>query len=138
MSWSDDGYDDEFISFQETTYNDVIEPSPNKRIIYVRVFWTDIKDYVNQWNKNRKKVRVHKITRCQGTPFDSDFEVDYDLWLDLGARLFRELKRLQGTKPRPKYIRVVKDMNPLDKFDTWYHAEPYKLQKQKILDDIKK
>jgi len=136
VSWDDDNFDLEFISFAKATQDDVALLSGNQTIMYVEVLWDTITDYTNTWNKKRKRVAVHKIERCINTPKTQDEVIPYELWLDMGARLFKEIKKHADKKP--KYLRIIKDSNPLDKFDTWYHSYPYKLVKQEKITSLTK
>jgi hypothetical protein len=131
MTWEDDTFDIEYASFQKATNDDVALLSPNQTVGYFRIHWDSVQDYVNTWNKKRKRVMVNKIDRYpEGLRRNDDIN-EYDLWLDMGARLFKELKKHAPNKP--KYLRIIKDSNPLDKFDTWYHAYVYKLVKFKTV-----
>lgn len=65
----------------------------------------------------------------RGTPYSEDRIIPHDdLWLDMGARLFRVMKEAKEKKYR--YIMLTKTTNPMDKFDTWYNVCEYKMQKQ--------
>lgn len=130
MSWDDNDFGMEYAKFTKATILDDTLATDDSEVLYCQVLWDTIEKYKNNWNKNRMKVRVNPIRLCRNTPYASD-EVDEkeNLWLDMGARLYGELKKLADK--RPKYIKILKESNPRDKFDTWYKAREYKLVEQK-------
>lgn len=132
MSWDDSDFGNEFIKFKKSTVMDDIEVllgNYGSEIIYIKIFWDDIIDYKNIWNKNRKKVRVNEIRLCQGTPFESDEVIqNSNLYLDMGSRLFNEIRT--HSEKKPDFLKIIKYVNPMDRFDTWYRVFEYKLKKQ--------
>jgi len=134
MSWDDDDFGNEFAKFKRAGLFDTIDDyDGNTDVLYCEILYSTLKDYTSQWNKNRKKVQVYTITRCDGSPLDSDV-VNYveGIWLDMGARLFRVVKACKTEKW--KYVKILKISNPNDKFDVQYYASQYKLITQKTID----
>lgn len=131
MKWDDD-YGFEFVKFKPTSMLDTPNPSPNLFVIYIKPIWDTLSEYVNQWGKTRRKLMVKTISRSVESPLDNDSVNDVDnLWLDMGARLYKAL--LPFAKKAEKYLKVLKSVNPLDKFDTWYTATSYSFVIQKAL-----
>lgn len=132
MSWEDDDFGIEYAKFVKATLLDDSLCTENTDVLYAEILWDTIDDYTNQWNKNRKKVRINPITLSDRTPYESDIvHVNENLWLDMGSRLFNALKVHANKKP--KYVKILKDSNPRDKFDVQYNVIPYKLKIQKTI-----
>lgn len=137
MSWDDLDYGQEFAKFREANIDDDVLSTENTEVMYIQVLWDTIEKTKNMWNKNRMRVRVNPIRLCRRTPYSSDEVIEQpNLYLDMGARLYNELKKLADKKP--KYVKIIRDLNPRDKFDTWYKATPYKLVIQEKSSNQKK
>lgn len=137
MSWDDDTYCVEFAKFVPADQPDQLMYEGNLDVLYCEVLYNTLEDYTSQWNKQRKRVQVRVIARCEYTPRKSDY-VDYNgiIYLDMGARLFRAIRSAKEKKFR--YVKIIKHSNPRDKFDTHYFVSEYKLKEQKTLDTVKK
>ena len=128
--WMDDDFGQEFIKFQVADKLESELYDNEVSVIYIKPDYNSIKSYVNQWNKNRKKIQVDTIRRCINTPYDSDEIIDgNNVFLDMGARLFNTIKSHATTGT--DYLKVLKISNPNDKFDVQYYASTYKLVVQK-------
>lgn len=131
MDWDED-YGDEFISFKDGTQADMTIYSPNRKVLYLEPNWSTLTEYINQWNKTRRKMKVFEILPHFKSPLAYDEIKTLDnIWLDMGARLYKAV--LPFAKKGTKYIRIIKDANPIDKFDTWYTVFIYKPTHQKTL-----
>lgn len=129
MSWEDEDFGTEFAKFKVSSPFDLVDPSPNIFVLYIEPDYNSLVDYENHWRKKRKKIQVNEIQRAVNSPYQDDIIVENSmLWLDMGARLFNVVKDCKIKKF--KYIKLIKTTNPLDKFDTWYSAKQYKLDKQ--------
>lgn len=129
MSWDDNDFGVEYAKFTKAYIDDDPLCTEDTTVLYCKVHWNTITDYVNSWNKKRKKVRIERILLCKNTPYDEDkIEENDNLWLDMGSRLFNCLKNLKSDKP--SCVKIIKNSNPRDRFDTWYVAGNYKLSKQ--------
>lgn len=141
MSWADEII--EFAKFRDLIYN--AEPMEyevydikSTSVLYCVPDYPSIEDYVTQWGKNRKRIKVHIIRLACLCIFEND-EVDKNTLyhLDMGARLFNAMKTAYENKW--KFVKIIRIGNPRDKFDVQYHVSEYKLVKQaKITDQAKK
>lgn len=134
MSWDDDDFGNEYAKFvRATALDDIGQYDGNVDVLHCEVLYNTLKDYTSQWNKKRKKAEVNPITVHFGTPYDQDI-VHYDggIWLDMGARLFKAVKKAK--QENWKYIRIMKISNPNDKFDVQYYVSNYKLLVQSKID----
>lgn len=136
MSWEDELF--EYAKFRNPHMGKqmtLITTYEKPELLYCEVIWNTIEVYTSQWNKPRHRVCVKEIISSENSIFDSDQVRDNAMYLDLGARLFNELKKFAKTKP--KYLKILKLSNPKDKFDVNYHASEYKLTKQEKITDTK-
>lgn len=132
MTWDDSDFGIEYAKFEKATLLDSAMTTENTYVLYCEILWDTIDDYTNQWNKKRKKVRVNPIILSDRTPYISDeVRLNENLYLDMGSRLFSCLKEL--AKKKPKYVKIIKEINPRNKFDVDYTATSYKLKIQKDL-----
>jgi len=125
MEWDDEfGY--EFLKFDSSNQQQIANWSPNKTILFLEPNWDTLDEYTNQWNKVRRRLVIkNQIESRLGTPFEHDkIKELQNTWLDLGARLYKAL--LPFAIKKQKYIKIIKDSNPNDKFDTWYNVQAYK------------
>jgi hypothetical protein len=130
--WEDDDFGQEFIKFRESNQFNCVSHSPNTTVLFIRPDYSSILPYENQWRKKRKKIRVQEIRIMAGTPNIEDQIIsDGDVWLDMGARLYKAVK--EAFKNKWDCIQLVKRSNPMDKFDVWYAVNEYKIQKQKTI-----
>ena len=135
MSWEDEDYGHEFANFKEASFADnPFDYDGQVTVLYCEILYDTLNDYINRWNKNRKKVRINNIVLAAGTPYDSDFvRSDGIIWLDMGARLFNAVKKAKDNKWST--VKILKISNPKDKFDVQYYISEYKLKEQKTLDE---
>jgi hypothetical protein len=130
MSWDDDDFEIEYAKFKKADLSDDAMCTHNTHVLYCEVLWNTIDDYRNQWNKKRKKVRVNPIILAKNTPREDDFvDIIDNLYLDMGSRLFTAMKKVADKKP--KYVKILKEIDPNDKFDVRYEVFQYKLSIQK-------
>lgn len=133
MSWDDDSFGNEYVKFSGNDGDVLTTDIFSDHTVYSivgRIYWDTIEDYVNVWNKQRKKVRFDYVRRCINTPYNSDEVIENpNLYLDMGARLYNEIRKHREKKP--KFVQINKYENPRDKFDTWYIVMPYKFVAQK-------
>ncbi len=131
--WDDDNYGQEFYKFEktETEFDSIYE---DYAVGYLKIYWDSITEFTNQWNKRRKRVRVEEIRRAKNTPSKDDQVIpNPNLWLDMGSRLYNEVRKYASKKPR--YLRILKVNNPNNKFDVVYYSKPYVATKNhKIVD----
>ncbi len=124
--WDDDEFGVEYYKFNNKYVDKVLESLYDYcRVAYLEIDWDSIRTEQNDWNKKRKRVNVQEIILADFTPEDKDKIIENNnLVLDMGARLFNEIKRF--AKDKPTYLKIVQVYNPRDKFDTFYHASVYK------------
>lgn len=127
--WEDDDFGQEYIKFRQSNQFNCANPSPNLFVLFLKPDYSSIISYENDWRKKRKRVRVQEIRIMAGTPYTEDLISDNsNLWLDMGARLYQVIKKCY--KEKWTFIQVIKSTNAMDKFDVWYDAFQYKIQKQ--------
>ena len=136
-SWEDDSFGVEYAKFKKADLDDSALYDDNVDVLYCKPDYESIANYVNTWNKQRKRIEIKRIIRCFNTPYQSDtIEADGNLCLDMGSRLYNAMKLANGYKW--KHLKILKISNPRDKFDVHYYTSEYKLQKQDKLTDKKK
>lgn len=139
MSWDDDDFCVEYAKFREAKLTDNIVLSDyddDVSVLYCEPFYKTLMDYDNRWNKRRKKLRVFPISISNGTPHKEDtIDMNENIWLDMGARLFNQMK--EARKNKWKYVKILRIASRTDKFDVSFYASQYKLKVQKNIDTSK-
>jgi len=134
--WDDDDFGVEFAIFTDAPYEEQLLYNEKVSVLYVRPYYESITDYINAWNKRRKRIKIDLIRLCKDTPYESDEVLEpSNTCLDMGARLFNAMKQARAKKW--DYVKIIK-LSGKDKFDVTYYVEQYKLQTQKKLTDTKK
>ena len=128
--WNDEEFGLEFVKFERASMEDSVLYDGNVEVLYIKPIYETIKSYINQWNKNRKRITVYRVQLAKNTPYESDTILNHEhLVLDMGARLFNCLKI--ANEHKWDNIKIMKISNPSNKFDVQYYLSEYKLILQK-------